>query len=152
MRLTKYNLIKEDGRPTLLKEKATNYEETCLSSPEKIVDMFNSVFNANKMAEEHVWLLAFNTKFKPLGVFEISHGTVNLTLISPREIFIRLLLCGASKFVVAHCHPSGNTEPSKEDIKMTVQIQAAAKLINVELVDHIIIGDDFFSFKQNDLL
>lgn len=89
-------------------------------------------------------MIAFNTKMKPLGVFEVSHGTVNGTCCQPRELFIRALLCGATSIVWAHNHPSGECEPSKEDMAMTKRILDAGEIIGVKCLDHIIIGKDTY--------
>ncbi len=70
----------------------------------------------------------------------------------PREIFIRLLLAGASGFVLCHNHPSGDCRPSKADIQVTEQLKECADFMAVNLFDHIIIGDRCFSFKVNGML
>lgn len=67
-----------------------------LNNPKSIIDIMKNVFHANKLAEEYVWIIALNTKCYPIGIFEVSHGTVNMSLVRNREIFIRLLLSGAS--------------------------------------------------------
>lgn len=152
MRITIYNTeMDEDKKPFLIKEKAVNYSTTDkLNSPDKIVKMFNEIFRAMWKTEEHTWIIAFNSQFHPVGVFEISHGTVNASLLSPREIFIRLLLCGATRFVTVHNHPSGNSNPSTEDKKITEALTQMGKLMDILLLDHIIIGEnEFFSFAQN---
>lgn len=93
-------------------------------------------------------MIATDTKQKVLGVFEISHGTVNTSLISPREVFIRALLCGADYIILVHNHPSGNSHPSMEDKKVTERIKECGELMNIKLLDHIIIGDDYYSFQE----
>lgn len=95
MRITKYKTeLDENRHNVLVKEFATNYNADNLNNPEAISNMLNTCFNMNRLAEEHLYLIALNTKNKPLGVFEVSHGTVNASLINPREIFIRLFLVG----------------------------------------------------------
>ena len=68
-------------------------------------------------------------------------GTVNCSLISIREILIRMLLAGAVSFILCHNHPSGDTNPSQEDIQITESIGKAGSLIGVSLLDHLIIGE-----------
>lgn len=68
------------------------------------------------------------------------------------EIFIRLLLVGASNFVIAHNHPSGDCTLSKEDINLTKRIKYCADIMGIPLLDHIIIGEGYNSFHQNGLL
>lgn len=93
MKVIKYRvLLDEENKNILVKESAQLYasEKGQMNTPAQIVHLCNDVLQANRLAEEHLWLLAFNTKNKLLGLFEISHGTVNGSLITPREIFVRL--------------------------------------------------------------
>lgn len=153
MRITKYRAgINSKRHNVLIKEFAVNYVCERLDSPAVIVQMFNDIFSLSSMAEEHVYMAAFSTAYKILGVFEVSHGTVSTTLASPREIFIRLLLSGASCFVICHNHPSGDCKPSNEDIKITKRLQECASLMGILFTDHIITGDGYYSFKENSLL
>ena len=153
MRITKYRAELDSGRHNILvKESAVNYACDRLDNPYAIVQMFNSVFGLDHMAEEYVYLTAFSTTYKVLGVFEVSHGTVNTTYASPREIFIRLLLSGASCFVICHNHPSGDCKPSDDDIELTKRLQKCATLMGIMFTDHIIIGNGYYSFKDHNLL
>ena len=155
MRITMYGVeFNNDKQNVLVKENAINYacEFQAFDQPEKIVRMMNDIFRMNKKSEEYAYILALNTKTKLLGVFELSHGAVDMSLVSTREIFIRLLLSGATGFVLVHNHPSGNCEPSHEDICVTRKVQDSGKLIGINLLDHIIIGDEFYSFcKEHSL-
>lgn len=150
MRITKYKTeLDENRHNVLVKEFATNYNADNLNNPEAISNMLNTCFNMNRLAEEHLYLIALNTKNKPLGVFEVSHGTVNASLINPREIFIRLFLVGASNFIVSHNHPSGDCTPSTDDIKTTKRLKECADMIGVTLLDHIITGDGYISLRES---
>lgn len=151
MRLIKYNTkLDSDFKNILVKEQACNYsKEKELNAPEKIYQMVTDVYDLPSMAEEYLYMIAFNTKFKPIGIFEISHGTVDASLINSREIFIRALLCGASSIVLIHNHPSGNVYPSKDDIKMTKLVIDAGRIIGIPVNDHIIVAKNkFFSFAE----
>ena len=131
MRITTYKTeLNNDNLNILVKEKSCNCTgiET-LNTPSLIVEMFNVVFRLNKQTEEYLYMIALDNKGKPLGVFEISHGTVNTTICSSREIFIKALLCGASGIVIAHNHPSGDTTPSKEDIESYNRLKEAVRVI-----------------------
>lgn len=150
MRITKYNIeLDENLHNALIKESASNYPVEKFTSPESIVKMICDVFRMDKKAEEYLYLLALNTKGKLLGVFEVSHGTVNASLVNPREIFIRSLLTGASNIILAHNHPSGDITPSKDDLSTTKRVEECGKIMGVPLLDHIIIGkENFYSMKQ----
>lgn len=153
MRITKYRTGLDSGRHNvLIKESAVNYACERLDSPAVIVQMFNDVFGLNSMAEEYVYLTAFSTAYKVLGVFEVSHGTVRTAAANPREIFIRLLLSGASCFVICHNHPSGNCNPSDENVGLTKKLQECAILMGITFTDHIITGDGYYSFKEHGIL
>lgn len=153
MRINKYRVELDDDRlNTLVKESGTNYAaEKRLDNPGKIVRMLNTVYGLNRQAEENVYLIGFDAKMKPLGVFEVSHGAANLTVCNPREIYIRALLCGAANITLCHNHPSGDCSPSEEDISCFHRAKEAGKIIGVELVDFIIDGDDYYSFSENGL-
>lgn len=152
MRITKYRTeLNDDMHNVLVKEKSCNYVTENSNSPEAITDMINTIYRVNRQAEEHLYMVAFNTKNKVLGVFELSHGTVNSSICNPRDIFIKALLCGASTIALAHNHPSKDTTPSSDDILVYKRVCEAGKMIGIELLDNIVIGDGFYSFKQNEL-
>lgn len=154
MRVNRYELNQNEGIPCLVKDSGVNYpEEKNLDGPAKISNMMRKVFDADKKAEEHVWLLSMDSKMKLLGILEVSHGTVNSASVAPREIFIRLLLTRAESFVLVHNHVSGCVEPSKEDVETTKRMSVVGALMNIPLMDHIIIGGlNQFSFKKEKML
>ena len=151
MRITTYKTeLNADNLNTLVKEKSCNYTgiET-LNNPSLIAEMFNVVFRLNRQTEEYLYMLVLTTKGKSLGVFEISHGTVDATICNPREIFIKALLCGASGIVIVHNHPSGDITPSKQDIESYNRLKEAGKLIGINVLDSVIVGEDYYSFAEN---
>ena len=88
-----------------------------------------------------------------LGELEVSKGTVNSSIASPREIFIEALKIEAVNIILVHNHPSGDTTPSKEDINTTNVMIEAGNLIGIHIIDHVIIGDNkYFSLCENNLL
>lgn len=150
MRITKYKTMMNDSRiPELVKESACNYECESLNDPSKIVEMMKIVFEIHKQTEEYLYEICFNTKMKPVGVFEISHGTLDASLVRPREIYQKALMCGAHNIVIVHNHPSGVCKPSNEDIEVTKRVRKAGELMGIQTVDSIIIGDnEYYSFKE----
>lgn len=155
MRITKYSLgMTPEKTNMLIKESATNYA-SCdnLTNPWKIADMMRSVFNLGNMAEEYFYVLALNAKCKAIGIFEISHGEATFSYVDPKAIFSRLLLCGGPIWIAVHNHPSGDCTPSKADIELTDRLYKGGKLLNIQLVDHVIVSDEqFFSFREHDML
>jgi DNA repair protein RadC len=103
--------------------------------------------------QEHIKLLMLNSKSKLLGEADISKGTVNASLISPRELFIEALNKQAVSIILLHNHPSGDPTPSKTDLLLTKRVKEAGEIIGIELLDHIIIGDNcYISFAEKELL
>ena len=151
MRITKYKTVmNEKGLPELVKENAKNYECENLVKPELIVNMMKDVFQIHKQTEEYLYEICFTAKMKPIGVFEISHGSVSQSIAGPREVFQKALICGASRIAIVHNHPSGDCEPSEDDHKVANRFKEAGKLLGVSLIDSIIIGEsNYYSFNAN---
>ena len=82
--------LNQDCTPVLVKEKTLSSEQIVLKLPEQVVSFCREILRLDSFAEEFMYLIAVNTKLHILGVFEISHGTVDSALVTPREIFIRL--------------------------------------------------------------
>lgn len=118
------------------------------SSPVKIAEYYMEDMRHYK--QEHMKLLMLNTKSRLLGETIISKGTVNASLISPRELFIEALQKNAVSIILLHNHPSGDPTPSKEDILLTKRIREAGDLIGIELLDHIIIGNNCYTSLRGD--
>lgn len=118
MDITEYTAeLNQEHHNMLVRKNSYDYPTDCVSNPEEVAEMLNTLFRLNKKAEEYVYMIAVDTKSKVLGIFEISHGTVNAVMANPREIFIRALLCGASAIILAHNHPSGDMVPSADDME-----------------------------------
>ena len=90
-------------------------------------------------------MLCLNTKNVITSVFELSHGNVNSSTFSVREIFQKALLANAVAVIFIHNHPSGDHTPSREDVEETKRAVEAGKLLGVQVLDHIVIGDLFYS-------
>ena len=146
MRITTYQTrLNEERIISLVKEKSSNYPEIRqIDSPESCAKMLEIIFEASKLAEERLWLIALNGGRKVSGVFEVSHGTLTSSLIHPREIFSRAILAGAASIIIAHNHPSGILSISEEDRKVSRRIEQAGELIGIKLDDHIIVGNGNF--------
>lgn len=105
------------------------------------------------MEQEHLKLLILNTKNILIRDVNISKGTVNASLATPREIFIEALRYRGAGMILLHNHPSGDPTPSKEDCLFTKRVEGAGKLMGIPLLDHIIIGDNsYVSLKERGIL
>ena len=100
-------------------------------------------------------IILLDIKNKPIDNIEISKGSVNATVVDPKEIVKSASLKSASSIILVHNHPSGETTPSENDIELTNRIVDACKLVDVKVLDHIIIGknfEDFYSFAKEGLI
>lgn len=112
--------------------------------------MIREVFHTDEMADEFAYIIAFNSRMKVLGVFEIGHGTGNARLLDARGIYMRAIYTGASYVVLVHSHPP---LPSRQDREITEKIRGAGELIGIPLVDHVIVGGMvYMSFHEKGLL
>lgn len=119
-----------------------------MNTPESIAHYFMKELRFE--TQECVYAVFFNQNCKLLKKILITKGTVNASLLSPREIFLEALRCSAVNVVIVHNHPSGNPEPSTEDARITEQIQRAGQLVQIQLLDHIIVGNQqYYSFAEH---
>ena len=102
---------------------------------------------------ERFLALCLNTRNELVREFVVSIGSLNASIVHPREVFKPALACSAAGIVIAHNHPSGDPAPSREDREVTRAISEAGRILDVPLHDHVIIGaDSYFSFKDSGLL
>ena len=91
---------------------------------------------------ERVIALHLDTKRSLIGVHTVSQGTLDAALVHPREVFKVALLANAASVILAHNHPSGDPTPSEEDLRLTTRLVAGGALLGVEVIDHLVIGQD----------
>ena len=131
--------------------KASYQEALSFTEPASIARYYMEDMRHEK--QEITKLLMLNTKAKLVGETDISKGTVNASLVTPRELFIEALQKNAVSIVIMHNHPSGDPTPSREDMLTTKRILDAGALIGIELLDHIIIGNNrYMSFREEGML
>ncbi len=122
-----------------------------LNHPESIANYYMERLRHCK--KEQLIASFYNTKNRLISDIVISVGTSNASLISPSEIFRSAILSGGEYIVLLHNHPSGDPTPSREDIRVTMQIKEAGLLLGIGLMDHIIIGDHrYYSFREENQL
>ena len=151
MRITKYKTrLTADRKAVLEKDYSVNYPglDNMMNSPEAVVKLAKDFLRIHEETEEYMYMLCLNTKLKLTGVFEISHGSVNSSVVGTREVFQKALLGNAVSIIVMHNHPSGDCTPSAEDIKLTKRLVEAGNILGVELLDHIIIGKSYCSLRE----
>lgn len=118
-----------------------------ITSPSSVANIFME--DMRYLTKEHIKVVLLDTKNGIITDKDISIGTVNASLVDPRDVFIEALKVEAVNIIVLHNHPSGDPEPSGDDIEVTHRLFEASKVIGIELLDHIIIGDGtFVSLKE----
>jgi DNA repair protein RadC len=101
---------------------------------------------------ENFVVVLLNTKNEVIETSTVSVGTLSASLVHPREVFKPAVRASAASVIVAHNHPSGKVEPSKEDREVTKRLGEAAGIIGIEVLDHVIVGDGYFSMKEHGML
>ncbi len=137
-------------RVVLVKEKVGRYElPRKIGSPEEAYNAITVITNVQEEAQEVFGILILNTKNKIVAVHEVSRGTLNSSMIHPREVFKPAVLHNAASIICFHNHPSGDPEPSRDDIEITNRLVEAGKIMGIEILDHIIVGDEeYVSLKE----
>jgi DNA repair protein RadC len=131
-------------RVQLIKEKSGLYhvESKIIKSPACAINYVREACSPDTYPEEHFGILTLSTKNDVLGVHEISVGSLNTSIVHPREVFKPAILNNAASIITFHNHPSGNPEPSNEDREAFTRLNEAAKILGMKCADHIIIGHD----------
>lgn len=126
------------------------YQKAVIRSPCDLIPFVRNFAVSNK---EHFLVVTLNGGHEIIQIHVASVGTLNKTIIHPREIFYEAIKENAAAIIVCHNHPSGNCNPSADDIETTEILIKASKIIGIELLDHIIIDcEHYFSFVEHDIL
>jgi DNA repair protein RadC len=116
-------------------------------------DVFDSLKDIRESKKEHFVVLFLDSRNQQIHREIISVGTINASLVHPREVFEPAVKHLAVQVILAHNHPSGDLEPSEEDLSVNKRLVEAGKILGVEILDHIIVTkDSYSSFKENGLL
>lgn len=125
------------------------YKSKELTDPEKVYRLMRS--KLKNYHKEHFYMIALNTR--NWSVSEVSIGTLDAGLIHPREVFSEAIKNKAASVIITHNHPSGDPEPSEDDLAITKRLVEAGKILGIEVADHIIVTkDSFFSFKSKGII
>ena len=122
-----------------------------ISKPEDIYDLVKD--DMKYFEQEHFRILMLNTKNIVINIKDIFIGASNSSVIETRKVFKEALKYNAKNITICHNHPSGDPDPSKEDVNISLRIKEAGKIIGIDLLDHIIIGDNrFISLKYKGVI
>ena len=122
-----------------------------ISSPKDVANLLiNEMID---LKQEILKLIMLDTKNNILGIKDVFKGSLNSSIVHPREIFNEALKKSSSSIIICHNHPSGDPTPSKEDINITIRIKECSKIIGIDLLDHIIVGKKkFISLKEKGII
>jgi DNA repair protein RadC len=101
---------------------------------------------------EKFLIVTLDTKLKAIGLHVITSGTLDASLVHPREVFAPAILASASSIILVHNHPSGDLVPSRQDNEVTDRLRKVGELLGIQVVDHIIVGHENGEFRGQSLL
>jgi DNA repair protein RadC len=145
LKLATWTIVREPGQPSPRK----------LDGPTAVSELAIDLTRSADDGREHFWTVLLNAQLGYLMHTEVSAGTLNGSLVHPREVFGPAVREGAASLVLIHNHPSGDPTPSREDIRLTRQLVEAGKLLDLPVHDHVIVGngsDTWVSFAERGLL
>ena len=127
----------------------TEFSSARFTSSSQVFEMFSELQLETK---EHFISLHLDGKNRIVAMDRVSTGSLNQSLVHPREVFKTALLSSAAAIILIHNHPSGEPTPSDEDREITKRLQQAGDLLGIRILDHIVIGKTHYSFAENMLL
>lgn len=139
-----------DYKVMLVKDSNVPSDKKRISSPVDVVSMFKSYLQGAD--REHFCIAMLDRKGNLLGLNTVSVGDLHSSIVHPREVFKPAIVIGASSIILCHNHPSGDTTPSNEDIAVTRKLVEGGKILGIEVLDHVIIGDRYCSLKERGLI
>jgi len=134
-------------------------EEVTLDDSKKVVEYMDGAFDEDPTVE-WFFVILLDRKNHPIGRVMVTKGTASASLFHPREVFKPAIVAGASAIIAVHNHPSGDPAPSRADIQVTRQLREASKVLGIDLLDHVIVGDKiadltgfgYYSFNEAGLV
>jgi DNA repair protein RadC len=114
-------------------------DRAAVSTPEDVVCLCATQLRG--LDREHFWALILSTKNRLLRMVEVSVGSLNSSIVHPRELFKEAVRASAASIVVVHNHPSGDPTPSSADLQLTRRLVRAGEVLGIEVLDHVVIGD-----------
>ena len=117
-------------------------DRPCITNTEEAKRLFKSYWNQHPANDQEQFVVAcLDTKHRVQCIVKVTVGTLDASLVHPREVFKPAIIEGSAAILLSHNHPSGNPEPSREDIQVTDRLTEAGKILGISVLDHIIHGD-----------
>jgi len=134
-----------------LESDAGERQKPMVKSPEDVVNIVKSQLKGKK--REHFLVLCLDTRNRLINCKPVSIGSLDTSIVHPREVFKEAVSSSSASVIFVHNHPSGDPEPSKEDVELTKRLVKAGEIIGIDVLDHIIVCDrDYLSLKARNLL
>lgn len=131
----------------MIKENSVLYANRKIEKPEDCYVLMKRLLDSSD--REMLVVCCLNTKNEPTNISVVSIGSLNTSIVHPREVFKTAVISNSASIIIGHNHPSGDTVPSKEDINITERIKEAGNILGIKLLDHLILGDDkYLSLKE----
>ncbi len=125
--------------------------EAVLDCPIAVARQLQPLFGG--LDREHFVVLALDARNRPIGCNTVSVGTLSASLVHPREVFKFAILANAAAVILAHNHPSGDVDPSKDDLELTRRLVRAGEVMGIDVLDHLVMaGQDYLSLKERGLM
>lgn len=134
----------------MVKDGSIMYGNRKISSPEDIVKL--TVDFVDGCDREKFIAIYLNTKNEPVAIHTVSQGSLNASIVHPREVMKGAILSNSNSMIFVHNHPSGNPQPSDEDKNITDRLIEAGELMGIKVLDHVIVGEGYYSFKEKGLV
>ena len=132
-----------------LSTQTASYKSKELTNPEKVFKFMRS--KIKDYSKEHFYMIALNTR--NWSISEISIGTIDTSLVHPREAFSEAIKSKAASVILVHNHPSGNPEPSEGDSIITQKLIESGKILDIDVIDHVIVAkNEFYSYREHKLI
>lgn len=138
----------------MVREGSVLYRERRIKMPLDAVNLFRQFLGEDFPDREMFMVACLDSKNTPNLLEIVSLGSLSATIVHPREVMKLAVLSNSAAIIVAHQHPSGDPSPSKEDIEVTRRLAEAGKLLGIDLLDHVIIGQDgrYTSLKERGIV
>lgn len=134
----------------VIRENAPAYlDNKRYTAPAQVYELFRDLA---REAKEHFLCLHLDGKNRILCLDRVSVGSLNQSIVHPREVYKAAILSSAAAVLLIHNHPSGDTAPSREDRNVTRRLVEVGHLVGIRVLDHVIVGDGYFSFSERGLL
>ena len=139
-------VLREAGRRYYVRTPRTG-QRVVLDSPERVARHFRA--RLEDQPQEHFFVVTVDPRLRILGTHLVAKGGISHVHVLPREVFRPAILDGATGILIAHNHPTGDPEPSQEDVELTARLRQAGELIGIKVLDHLVVGrEGYVSLRE----